>query len=101
VNTEGTQADPGAFAPGYATALNWRVAYARRLGRLGVEAGCDAIVWVSALCYAAWITTDIRGSRIGGRQLGAVRGSANSSRPTRAASCPRCWSEIGRWNRRP
>ena len=71
----GAQADPAAFAPGYATALNWRVAYAKRLGRLGVEAGYDAIVWVSALCYAAWITTDIRGSRIGGPQLaGAVLG---------------------------
>jgi len=75
VNAEGMEADPAAFAPGYATALNWRVAYARRLARLGVEAGYDAIVWVSALCYAAWITTDMRGTRIGALQLvGAVLG---------------------------
>ncbi|HEY5396795.1 MAG TPA: nucleoside-diphosphate sugar epimerase/dehydratase, partial [Trebonia sp.] len=38
-------------------------------------AGYDAIVWVSALCYAAWITTDIRGSRMGTLQVaGAVLG---------------------------
>jgi FlaA1/EpsC-like NDP-sugar epimerase len=72
VNTDGAEADPAVFAPGYATALNWRVAYARRLARLGVEAGYDAIVWVSALCYAAWITTDIRGSRTGGLELAGV-----------------------------
>ena len=75
MNTEQAGADPAVFALGYATALNWRVAYAKRLARLGVEAGYDAIVWVSALCYAAWITTDMRGSRIGGLQLaGAVLG---------------------------
>ena len=63
----------GRLRTGVRDSLNWRVAYAKRLARLGVEAGYDAIVWVSGLCYAAWITTDVRGSRIGALQLaGAV-----------------------------
>jgi FlaA1/EpsC-like NDP-sugar epimerase len=75
VNTEGAEADPAVWAPGYATAANGRVAYAKRLARLGVEAGYDAIVWVSGLCYAAWITTDIPGDQIGAlRLVGVVLG---------------------------
>jgi FlaA1/EpsC-like NDP-sugar epimerase len=71
VNTQGAQADPDAW-PGYATASNVRAAYAKRLARLGVEAGYDAIVWVSGLCYAAWITTDIPGNEIGMPRLAAA-----------------------------
>jgi FlaA1/EpsC-like NDP-sugar epimerase len=75
VNTEGAQADPAVFRPGYPAAATWHAAYARRLARLGVEAGYDAIVWVSGLCYAAWITTDIPGNRIGAlRFIGAALG---------------------------
>jgi FlaA1/EpsC-like NDP-sugar epimerase len=75
VNTEGAEADPAAWAPGYATAVNGRVAYAKRLARLGVEAVYDAIVWVSGLCYAAWITPDVTGNQIGAvRLVGVVLG---------------------------
>ena len=60
---------------GSATALHWRVAYAKRLARLAVEAGYDAIVWVSGLCYAAWVTAGIPAGKIGTtRLLGAVLG---------------------------
>ena len=71
----GAQADPALRAPGYATAANWRVAYAKRLARLGVEPGYDAIVWVSGLCYAAWITGDVPGDQIEAlRLVGVVLG---------------------------
>jgi FlaA1/EpsC-like NDP-sugar epimerase len=33
----------------------------RRLTWAGIEAGYDAIVWLSALCYASWLTHDLRG----------------------------------------
>jgi FlaA1/EpsC-like NDP-sugar epimerase len=49
-----------------------RVAYAKRLARAGAEAGYDAIVWVSGLWFAAWITTDVAGSDIGTPRLVGV-----------------------------
>src|ERR1700728_4312960 len=52
--------------------MNLRAAYARRLARVGVEAGYDAIVWVSGLCYAGWITTDVPGDNIGTLRLVGV-----------------------------
>ena len=73
MNTKGAETDPAVGAPGYASAVNVRAAYAKRLARIGVEAGYDAIVWVSGLCYAAWITTDVPESRVGMLRLaGAV-----------------------------
>jgi FlaA1/EpsC-like NDP-sugar epimerase len=65
VNTEEAETGPAAGTPGYASAMNVRAAYAKRLVRISVEAGYDAIVWVSGLCYAAWITTDEPRSGIG------------------------------------
>src|SRR3984885_4513452 len=52
--------------------MNLRAAYARRFARVGVEAGYDAIVWVSGLCYAGWITTDVPGDNIGTLRLAGV-----------------------------
>jgi hypothetical protein len=72
VNTEGAEAGPAVGAPGYVSAMNVRAAYAKRLARISVEAGYDAIVWVSGLCYAAWITTDVPGSGIGMLRLAGV-----------------------------
>jgi FlaA1/EpsC-like NDP-sugar epimerase len=72
VNTEGAETGPSVGVPSYVSAMNLRAAYAKRLARVGVEAGYDAIVWVSGLCYAAWITTDVQGSRIGMRRLAGV-----------------------------
>ena len=73
MNKEEAETGPAVGAPGYASAMNVRAAYAKRLVRISVEAGYDAIVWVSGLCYAAWITTDVRGSSIGMLRLaGAV-----------------------------
>ena len=65
MNTEEAETGPAAGAPGYASAMNVRAAYAKRLVRISVEAGYDAIVWVSGLCYAGWITTDEPRSSIG------------------------------------
>ena len=65
MNTEGAETGPSVGVPSYVSAMNLRAAYAKRLARVGVEAGYDAIVWVSGLCYAAWITTDVSGSSIG------------------------------------
>jgi FlaA1/EpsC-like NDP-sugar epimerase len=31
----------------------------RRLSRAGAEAGCDALVWATGLCLAAWTTRDL------------------------------------------
>src|ERR1700678_2967494 len=52
--------------------MNLRAAYAKRLVRISAEAGYDAIVWVSALCYAAWVTTDVPGGGIGMLRLAGV-----------------------------
>src|SRR3984957_5605580 len=49
--------------------MNLRAAYARRLARVSVEAGYDAIVWVSGLCYAGWVTTDVPEDNIGTLRL--------------------------------
>jgi FlaA1/EpsC-like NDP-sugar epimerase len=54
------------------SAINLRAAYAKRLARSSVEAGYDAIVWVSGLCYAAWVTTDVPGGGIGVLRLTGV-----------------------------
>jgi FlaA1/EpsC-like NDP-sugar epimerase len=72
VNTEGAKTGPAVGAPGYASAVNVRAAYAKRLARASVEAGYDAIVWVSGLCYAAWVTTDVPGGGIGMLRLTGV-----------------------------
>jgi FlaA1/EpsC-like NDP-sugar epimerase len=65
VNTEVADADvPGSGAHG-TLSLEWLAGCARRLIRAGTEAGYDAIVWVSGLCYAGWLTSDATG--IGGR----------------------------------
>ena len=72
MNTEGAQTGPAAVVPGYVSAMNLRVAYAKRLARVSAEAGYDAIVWVSGLCYAAWVTTDVPGNSIGTLRLAGV-----------------------------
>jgi FlaA1/EpsC-like NDP-sugar epimerase len=72
VNTEVAETEPAVCTPGCASTMNVRVAYAKRLARVGVEAGYDAIVWVSGLCYAAWITTDVPGNHIGTLRLVGV-----------------------------
>ena len=59
MNTEVAETGRAVHAPGCASAMSVRVGYAKRLARAGVEAGYDAIVWVSGLCYAGWITTDV------------------------------------------
>jgi FlaA1/EpsC-like NDP-sugar epimerase len=52
--------------------VNVRVGYAKRLARAGAEVGYDAIVWVSGLCYAAWITADVPGNDVGAPRLVGV-----------------------------
>jgi FlaA1/EpsC-like NDP-sugar epimerase len=64
VNAEAADSGTSRSGPGYASARQWRVACARRLARAGTEAGYDAIVWVSGLFYAAWITADIPGHEV-------------------------------------
>jgi FlaA1/EpsC-like NDP-sugar epimerase len=72
VNTEVAETGPAVHAPGYASAMSVRVGYAKRLARAGVEAGYDAIVWVSGLCYAAWVTTDLPRNDVGTLRLAGV-----------------------------
>jgi FlaA1/EpsC-like NDP-sugar epimerase len=64
VNTEAVEADPaGSWLRG-ALARQWVANGVRRLVRSGTEAGYDAIVWVSGLCYAAWVTGDLPPSMV-------------------------------------
>src|SRR5271168_2070355 len=72
VDTEVAETGRAVCAPGYTSAVSVRVAYAKRLVRAGAEAGYDAIVWVSGLCFAGWITADIRGNEIGALRLSSV-----------------------------
>jgi FlaA1/EpsC-like NDP-sugar epimerase len=72
VDTEGAETVPAVGGLGYVSAMNVRAAYARRFARVGVEAGYDAIVWVSGLCYAGWVTTDVPGDNIGTLRLVGV-----------------------------
>jgi len=64
VNTEAADTNSSGSVPGYGSTRQWLVACARRLARAGTEAGYDAIVWVSGLFYAAWITADIPGNEV-------------------------------------
>jgi len=64
VNTEAAETDSSGSGQGYALTRQWLVACARRIARAGTEAGYDAIMWVSGLFYAAWITNDIPGNEI-------------------------------------
>jgi FlaA1/EpsC-like NDP-sugar epimerase len=61
LNTEVVDADASSYGLRGASARQWHVACARRLARAGTEAGYDAIVWVSGLCYAGWLTRDMPG----------------------------------------
>ena len=53
MDTEGARGD---------SARQWLIGCARRLIWAGIEAGYDAIVWVSGLCYAGWLAHDMPGS---------------------------------------
>ena len=64
MNTEAADTNSSGSVPGYGSTGQWLVACARRLARAGTEAGYDAIVWVSGLFYAAWITADIPGNEV-------------------------------------
>jgi FlaA1/EpsC-like NDP-sugar epimerase len=61
VNTEAASADvPGSGVRG-TLSRQLLAGCARRLIRAGAEAGYDAIVWVSGLCYAGWLSRDMPG----------------------------------------
>jgi FlaA1/EpsC-like NDP-sugar epimerase len=59
VNTEALATDSSVSWQRGASARQWLVSCVRRLVRSGTEAGYDAIVWLSGLCYAAWVTGDM------------------------------------------
>jgi hypothetical protein len=61
VNTEAIDADVLSGEGRGPSARQWLVACARRLIRAGTEAGYDAIVWVSGLCYVGWLTRGMAG----------------------------------------
>jgi len=69
VNTEAVGTDSPISGARSASARQWLTACARRLIWAGIEAGYDAIVWLSALCYAAWLTHDLRGVAVTGAPL--------------------------------
>ena len=56
-------ADRWSSGPPGVSARHWLAAYARKLVRAGTEAGYDAIVWLSGLCYAGWLTRDMPGTQ--------------------------------------
>jgi FlaA1/EpsC-like NDP-sugar epimerase len=59
------------------SAGQWLAGCIRRLVRSSTEAGYDAIVWVSGLCYAAWVSGDMTGRETARPLLvGAVLGIA-------------------------
>jgi FlaA1/EpsC-like NDP-sugar epimerase len=60
VNAEVADAESAASWQRRFFAWQWLAGCARRLMRSGTEAGYDAIVWVSGLTYAAWITGDVK-----------------------------------------
>jgi FlaA1/EpsC-like NDP-sugar epimerase len=64
VDTEAADTNSSGSVLGYGSTRQWLVGCARRLVRAGTEAGYDAIVWVSGLFYAAWITADIPGNEV-------------------------------------
>jgi FlaA1/EpsC-like NDP-sugar epimerase len=59
VNTKAVGTDSLIGGVRSASARQWLTACARRLIWAGIEAGYDAIVWVSGLCYAGWLTHDM------------------------------------------
>ena len=69
MNTEAVGTDSPISGARSASARQWLTACARRLIWAGIEAGYDAIVWLSALCYAAWLTHDLRGVAVTGAPL--------------------------------
>jgi FlaA1/EpsC-like NDP-sugar epimerase len=69
VNTQAVDVDSGGSWQRGALTRQWFANAARRLVRSGTEAGYDAIVWVSGLCYAAWVTGDLQGGATGRPQL--------------------------------
>ena len=59
MNTEAVEADSSASWQRVPFTGQWLAGCVRRLIRSSTEAGYDAIVWISGLGYAAWITGDI------------------------------------------
>ncbi len=56
VNTEAASGHLSRPWLGCGQARRWRVAYGRRLARVGAEAGYDATAWVAGLFFATWTT---------------------------------------------
>ena len=65
MNSDAVQSDAVASWQRGAAARQWAAGCVRRVVRSGTEAGYDAIVWVSGLCYAAWVTGDLQGNAAG------------------------------------
>lgn len=61
MNTKAVGADLPIFGARSTSARQWLAARARRLIWAGIEAGYDAIVWVSGLCYVSWLAHDLPG----------------------------------------
>jgi FlaA1/EpsC-like NDP-sugar epimerase len=59
VNTESVGAGLPISSARSASARQWLAACTRRLIWAAIEAGYDAIVWVSGLCYVGWRTHDL------------------------------------------
>ncbi len=72
MNSDAVQSDAVASWQRGAAARQWAAGCVRRVVRSGTEAGYDAIVWVSGLCYAAWVTGDLQGNAAGRPVLAGV-----------------------------
>jgi FlaA1/EpsC-like NDP-sugar epimerase len=73
VNTEVAAADSAASWQRRVSAWQSLAGCVRRLARSGIEAGYDAIVWLSSLCFATWVTDDVTPREVAASRLvGAV-----------------------------
>jgi FlaA1/EpsC-like NDP-sugar epimerase len=59
VNTEAIDADVLGPEVRGTQSRQWLAGCARSLVRAGTEAGYDAVVWLSGLCYVGWLTKDM------------------------------------------
>jgi FlaA1/EpsC-like NDP-sugar epimerase len=69
VNTEAAVAESAASRQRRLFAWQWLAGCVRRLARSGTEAGYDAIVWLSSLCFATWVTDAVTPREVAASRL--------------------------------
>jgi FlaA1/EpsC-like NDP-sugar epimerase len=72
VNEKAVNNAPSGLRVGRRYSGNWRVLYRKRLVRVGIEAGYDAMAWLLGLSIAATATQDLHGRSVGPALIGAL-----------------------------